>query len=532
MKLHRWSSVLILALLAPVAFTQVFDPTFGVNGCLESEYSPLALEGGLIDVLPDSSFVIGGDLIYGGNNATQLILSKYSRDGVLDTSFGTDGWLVHNICTGTDRTRLLGHDPQGRIILAGWGNETMDPSFMHNEVIRVLPNGTLDSSFADGGIHLATGYNLQMQWAKVMADGRVLVFAHHNSPNYYFFYRLDQNGAYDTTFNGTGLSEPIPSMDEGNWDFTYPYGMGDFVVDSAGVIYLPGRRDPSIQPGPPYNRATVLKIGSDGLIDTSFGMNGYFLLEQADTTDSNFSKAMLEEGRLLLYGSVLHLQTGSSPVGYGAVFRLTAQGELDTTYGDQGHVVIDPIPNGSWATYADTGRVVIVASYPEWGLRVFNSDFQPDVDFGSGGIYPPQQPFCYQGVGRGRIAFQGKNRMLVLAQKAYGTQTSSPPYMNTVIRLKLDEDFTVGVATAEEEGPIALFPNPCRAGGQLSYEGGKGKVLQASIHDVLGRTVAVLASSAEEGTRTWTLPASLRPGMYIFHLDTDRGSLTNRLVIE
>ena len=98
----------------------------------------------------------GGKVTYYDNQ--DFGLARYLPGGTLDTSFGSGGKVATNISTYTttdqynkrDDAQTLAVQDDGKIIVGGkvWtGASTMDAV-----LVRYTPNGTLDTSFGQGGI--------------------------------------------------------------------------------------------------------------------------------------------------------------------------------------------------------------------------------------------------------------------------------------------------------------------------------------------------------------------------------------------
>lgn len=137
------------------------DPSFGGDGVVET---PIPGEGGIeegriSDVLvqPDGKIVGGGyGFDYTGTPPEfvgKFELVRYLSDGELDPSFGEGGMVgvrppgLHSF------GRALGLAADGKLVLGGTYDVSEDPLEEHDApaLVRVNPNGSLDSSFGSGG---------------------------------------------------------------------------------------------------------------------------------------------------------------------------------------------------------------------------------------------------------------------------------------------------------------------------------------------------------------------------------------------
>jgi uncharacterized delta-60 repeat protein len=152
-------------------------------------------------VLPDRKLLVTGNFVkYNGVTVNRLI--RLNFDGTLDTSFalGTGfNFTVYSIAV----------QPDGKILAAG--SFSKYNGLAVNKVIRLYPNGDLDSSFAIG-----TNPNDTPNLLLLQTDGKVLVggdFTTFDGKASSKLIRLNLNGSVDSSFSiGTGFSSPIYAM--------------------------------------------------------------------------------------------------------------------------------------------------------------------------------------------------------------------------------------------------------------------------------------------------------------------------------
>ncbi len=83
--------------------------------------------------------------------------------------------------------------------------------------------------------------------------------------------------------------------------------------------------------------ALVMRLHPNGTLDSSFGVNGYFTMDvQAGSDDEIMSMAVQSNGKIVLGG---YSDNGSD--GKGLLIRLTSNGNIDQTFGNQGIVLSD-----------------------------------------------------------------------------------------------------------------------------------------------------------------------------------------------
>lgn len=130
----------------------------------------------------DGSIVAAG-ATYSADNATSVFaLARYSTDGILDDSFGTNGFTTTSFSTGVDVARGVLVQPSGMIIAAGGENEGF--GLGDAALARYNSDGSLDQTFGNGGKVVTSitstdddGYNAIL----AQPDGKVVVAGYGES---------------------------------------------------------------------------------------------------------------------------------------------------------------------------------------------------------------------------------------------------------------------------------------------------------------------------------------------------------------
>lgn len=143
-----------------------------------------------------------GKIIAVGYGSGQVLMARYTSQGLPDPTFDTDGKLTFDwegAGRGTDVT-LDSHD---RIVVVGNGTPGNWCA-----VARLNPNGTFDSSFDEDGkaTALLEGSNTITSVA-VQLDDKVIVGGslNHDFDNSFLLVRFDSKGELDPTFGSDGV---------------------------------------------------------------------------------------------------------------------------------------------------------------------------------------------------------------------------------------------------------------------------------------------------------------------------------------
>ena len=323
------------------------------------------------------------------NVGTVVALTRHQRDGTLDTAFGTAGEAVVQVGARGDSARAVAIQPDGKIVVAGWTDQTgIDANFM---VLRFLPDGTLDAGFAQGGkliVPFGTGTDRAYAVA-VQDDGRIVVagtplISTSITGQDFALIRVMPDGTLDTSF-GQGGKVITPVQPSSGGDVVYGLalpringeqrilavgGEGDFMAvrytssgaldnsfgsggkvaglfdrnigSARAVTLLPDGR--MLLAGGIYNDFAAAQLTPSGALDTSFGQGGRVTVAVSATNwDNATAVARQADGKFVLGGWAY---SGNSSSGDFAAIRLLANGALDTAFGSAGVAIHAGAANG------------------------------------------------------------------------------------------------------------------------------------------------------------------------------------------
>ena len=297
--------------------------------------------------------------------------------GDLDFSFGVQGRRIKTVPNSQPQ---FGHDffsadiviqPDGKILIAGHAfDSALGDSFV---IARYNTNGTLDSSFANGGIFRyeygnvystdqLRGIALQPD-GKIVAAGRVTV---GNGDPAFAVIRLNPNGTFDSTFgtNGIVVKNFFSSIDEAT----------EVAIQSDGKILVSGWvTQGGVNNGLTYD-FTVLRYDTNGNLDPSFGSGGVVFTDFGGRGDLAQTSVLQPDGKLVVAGWV---SVPGSQYDFGLV-RYNSDGSLDATFGAGGKVVTPIVGN--------LGELVRGMALAPGGKIVVTGDlYNPSIPGGSSG---------------------------------------------------------------------------------------------------------------------------------------------------
>lgn len=318
------------------------DPAFGDGG-------RIALPGQVVANTnpvqqPDGKILVA--LATAGTNFDVRVL-RLNPDGSLDTGFGDDGSVVVSIGPNSDLPTDILLMPDGRIVVAAID---MINSGMGFGAVRLLPDGSLDPSFNDGGtlqFSPRPGQAASVSHATLQDDGKLLMvgLAQGSGTGLDFaIARVGVDGRPDAGFgNGGTVVLPVgPGTDNAR----------AVVALEDGKILVAGTTRSSNNDVD----SALVRLNADGSLDARFGSGGIAIARLTAGHDLFSQMAVQEDGKIVVFGSMnggLTTSTGAELM----VARYHADGRLDTGFGNDGIV---HIPTHGIGTGVDPGAMEIV----------------------------------------------------------------------------------------------------------------------------------------------------------------------------
>jgi uncharacterized delta-60 repeat protein len=242
------------------------------------------------------------------------------------------------------------------------GNFTSYKNTPANRIIKLLSNGDIDTTFNYG-----LGFNGQVRKITIQSDGKLLVGGNFNSYNgtningtINNIVRLNTDGSIDLTFK-----RPT--------SFTTLVTITDVSVDSTGKIYLCGTQLTN------YSGVTVagiVKLNNDGSIDNVFNYNNGFSI------NTSANKIAIDSFDKLYVGGSF---TSYSGVTANRIIKLNSDGSIDSTfnYGTGFNNIVNNI------TIDSTGKLYVVGIFTTYNgatntrIIKLNTDGSKDATFSS-----------------------------------------------------------------------------------------------------------------------------------------------------
>jgi uncharacterized delta-60 repeat protein len=245
------------------------DRSFGSNGKVTTAFPGLQAGGQAVVVMPDNSIVVAGGAGKSDGSGQGFALARYRANGALDPSFGTGGRVFTPFGTGDDT--VAAHAlalKNGKLVLAGLLDNPFSGGGAFALARYVARTGRLDTSFSgDGKVSTVLGEEAGAQGVLVQPNGRIvaagLAQVQPGQGDRFALTGYLTNGTLDSTFgNGGIVTTRLPGGDAlGNAIAAQRDGR----LVAVGQAYLSGGNTSVFG---------TARYRSNGTLDASFGTRG------------------------------------------------------------------------------------------------------------------------------------------------------------------------------------------------------------------------------------------------------------------
>jgi len=363
-----------------------------------------------------------GKIVRIGASDHGFTVVRYTPDGSLDASFGTEGKVITRIGTDPeieDEAHALALQTDGKIVVVGrtWHSYNNDIA-----VVRYNTDGSLDASFGKGGkviTDLSADYDDAFALA-VQTDGKLVVGG--LATDGIALVRYNPDGSLDFSFNSRVMITRSKVA---------KIVVHALAVQSDGKIVVVGRSS--------YNRGrnsefALVRYNPDGSLDMSFSA-GRMVTTQVGTVDIVTDVVIQPDGKLVVVGTSFNGRSIDF-----AMVRYNPDGRLDTSFGTGGTVTSDFCAHrvgkqyadalgsgsisGGWGVVLQTDNKILVTGVPSnvlchgFVLLRYNPDGSPDSTFGENGRVTT--PIGTRDGYSSALALQGDGKIVVVGTSLEG----------------------------------------------------------------------------------------------------------------
>jgi uncharacterized delta-60 repeat protein len=288
-----------------------------------------------------------GSIVAAGGGAGDLALVRYLTDGRIDTSFGADGVIHYDMAA---RAALQQSD--GKLVVAGYLNpaclgcwdDDADVIYAGMALARFDTVGVIDVGFGVAGATTLDSL-IDLRGLVEQPDGKLLVvgsaWPRGIPPLAMTVHRLTRDGELDPTFGNAGVVTIAFVRGDGAQSDAYGAAIA---LQSDGKIVVAGTANFQCCIWTDSTGDLALaRLNPDGSLDETFGSGGRVLYDHGASETIDQGGLVIEpDGTIVVAGHRSIVETGETGLPtYGLLARFTADGLIDSSFGQQGVTLID-----------------------------------------------------------------------------------------------------------------------------------------------------------------------------------------------
>jgi uncharacterized delta-60 repeat protein len=274
------------------------DTSFGLAGKVATNFTPGADQAFGVAIQADGKIVaVGGAALDG--RGERFALARYNADGTPDTSFSADGKVTIEFTRWRDHAEQVAVQADGKIVAAGTA-ALFGSRAARFALVRLNPNGTLDSTFsADGKVTSNfVGENEFAMGVAIQTDGKIVAAGESGQTRFsvdttFALARYNADGTLDTAFDGDGkVTTNFTSEFDGAW--------GGLAIQADGKIVAAGHAS--------FLRFAVARYAPNGTLDTSFSGDGKATTKFGFASEVATGVAIQADGKIVAAGDIEEAQ--------------------------------------------------------------------------------------------------------------------------------------------------------------------------------------------------------------------------------
>jgi uncharacterized delta-60 repeat protein len=280
----------------------------------------------------------------------QAHLLRLHADGSLDVSFADNGIFTYSDVNLDVTAYDLDVGMDGRILLVGSVSEQITATSGDWFMAAILPEGQWDSGFGQSGlVHLDVGLNyVYGHRVEELSDGSILF---GGSSSHFALVKTLADGSLDQSFGNNG--QTLITQQEGEY---VSDAMFDLLVMPDGNILCAGR---GVEPPLTWGYGMFADLTTNGTLNNTFSGNGLSVL-----TSSGFLSGQLVSIQPDQQGRIIGL-IGNPGSNLSMLARFTADGQIDTGFGTNGYFELDD--DYRTLLIQPDGRAVLVGEHNNTG---------------------------------------------------------------------------------------------------------------------------------------------------------------------
>jgi uncharacterized delta-60 repeat protein len=477
MKLKPYFFACFLIIFPLIGFSQdgTLDNSFNDVGFVITDFFERNDRAFSANQQSDGKIIVVGQVEVPSGDLLNAI-ARYTENGTLDLTFGNDGLTLFYAGDAFNSYSHVSISNDDSIIAAGdfggWGEK----DFL---VSKFLPNGDLDLNFGNDGHAFIdfSGNDDRLYQMKLLEDSKILTLGMSIiGPNYVMVMaRHLPNGELDTTFGNNG--QIILDYNNGYFE-----SLSFDLQDDHSIIIAVGNQD-----GNDPTKLKVFRLSANGILDTSFGTDGFIEIESSHTILDVLVK-IDRFNRVVLGISELSVDsTGGNVFGQSSARRFDVNGQIDNSFGGNGMYEFSALPVFHSINIQENNRILFagnVAGFEGTAYfykRLFNEG-SLDESLVDPTVYPEFETY--------NTILQDDGKILVVGETYWFDGD------NNFIMTRYNND-PLAVPEFNAEG-FKVFPNPSSGNITISHKSALESEISYQILDATARIINIGILSGEE----------------------------------
>ncbi len=297
---------------------------FATDGVVQTDVSGNDDRATSIAVQEDGRIIVAGSA--GNGVDSDIMILRYTQEGVLDTSFNANGKATFAVESGDDFGYGVVVLKNGSIIVSGYAKNSNGLDDL--VLLKVTDKGILDNDFGVGGI-----VTFHINDASTRGYGLVLKTVAEEERLFVAGMMIEEGTAKGLVVSYSLAGELIADFGAGGFvtlDSPENTGVYDLAVTDEGKLLLAGYAEKNDG----VKRAALFSLNTDGTVDTGFGVAGAAMVENHKEDSVFYGLAVLDSGAVIGAG---YLKENNKKNMLAVKYR--ASGRIVKSFGDGGVVI-------------------------------------------------------------------------------------------------------------------------------------------------------------------------------------------------
>lgn len=451
------------------------DTSFGNNGYVNTGFETTISGYTSHHNIFDSKLQADGKILISGALGKNLI-KRFNPDGTEDIAF-------NNVSKYSAETGYINYSA----IVVTYDNKII---VGHSSLLYKLnDNGTLDTTFGTNGALELTGITGNFS-VLVQNDNSFFVVCNTK------VYKFNADGSVATTFGTYGVA-------------TYSQLAYENAILFNNNIYIGGTVN---------NDFALLKMLSSGSIDTSFGTNGLVTTDFSIRNDKITKLLVTSDNKIIALGSSI---AGTNSVTAAAKYNL--DGSFDTSFGILGRLLItqnvlaDAVlqPNNE-VVFVTFNNINSSNYYNDFLLTKLTATGQIDTTFGNTGIITTD--FAFTAGNAKNLLIQPNGQLIAIGSNSH------------ILMARYGETSLANESFDDVFSSIKTYPNPFIDELYIDFDAPIAQIATYKLYDITGKEIEINKIETQQNKVALQIPQHLTTGIYFLQIRVNNKTKTIKIV--